>query len=285
MPSDQTAIEWCDSTWNPVHGCYKVSEGCANCYAADLSNRYDHTPEPWTVQHREDNVRLQEHHLEWPDGRDPERIFVNSMSDLFLPERLLPDEYLHEIMDVVERNPQHAFIALTKHGTETDAIHGSTPRLLEWDRWPENLWMGVSVENQQRAYRIEQLKQTEAAIKWVSFEPLVGPVDPDLGGIDWAVVGGESGPEDVRRPMNHAWARDLHLAAGDAGTAFFFKQSSGPRQGHEPVLATVGSRPAEARDKLADSPLGATVEIRELPPLPEDLAAARPDLVALSEAP
>lgn len=259
MPSETTAIEWCESTWNPVHGCHKISEGCQNCYAAEISQQYGHTPAPWTAENASANVKIQDHHLTWPDHKDPQRIFVNSMSDLFLPTDLLPDDYLHDIMDVIERNPQHAFIALTKHGSENG-------RLLEWDRWPDNLWMGVSVESKHREYRIDQLRETDAVTKWVSFEPLITEVRPDLDGIDWAVVGGESGPDDVRRPMDHAWARTIKDRARESGAAFFFKQSSGPRQGHEPAL------------RLDDSPDAETETFHELPPLPVALAEARPDL-------
>lgn len=271
MPSEDTAIGWTDATWNPVHGCSKVSEGCANCYAERESyGHWGHTDHPWTVEHAEANVRLQDHHLDWPTTRQkPLRIFVNSMGDLF--HDLVPFEYVHEIFDVINSCPHHAFQALTKHGAEND-------RLLEWDRevgrWPANLWMGVSVESARRAYRIDQLRETRAATKWISFEPLVERVpEPDLDGIDWVVIGGESGPDEVRREMDHAWAREIRNAAKDRGLPVFFKQSSAPRNEQ-------GKRLAEAGEDLNMAALlgAGSTAYRELPALPEAMADARPDL-------
>ena len=271
MPSTETAIEWTETTWNPVHGCSKVSEGCANCYAARISQRYEHTENEWAAEHAEENVQLQRHHLDWPYGLDePSRVFVNSMSDLFHEQ--VPFGYVAKIFSVIEQCPEHVFIALTKHGAETG-------RLQEWDQevghWPDNLWMGVSVENEARAYRMDELDATDAAVRWVSFEPLVGPVETyePLQEMDWVVVGGESGPEDERREMHHAWARSIRRAARVADVPFYFKQSSGPKQGHDPELAEDGANPHEAEF------LGAGTSVhRELPELPEALREARPDL-------
>lgn len=274
MPSKETNIGWTDDSWNPHHGCFKISEGCANCYAARQSQRWGHTDEPWTVANADENVHLQAHHLAYPRNKDPMRIFVNSMSDLFLPEEHLSDGFLHEIFDVMRECPQHAFQALTKHGTEHDN------RMLVWDRkhgdWPENLWMGVSVENANRLYRIEHLQATAAATKWVSFEPLVGPTGveaADLEGIDWVVIGGESGAEADRRDMDHTWAREIRDAAKDTGTPVFFKQSSASQPER-------GRRLAEAGEDLNEAALlGAeTNTYRELPELPDALREARPDL-------
>lgn len=286
MPSEDTAIGWTDDAWNPIHGCFKVSEGCLNCYAANLSyKRFGHTPKPWTAENAEENVRLQEGYLYWPDKPDGHRrIFVNSMSDLFAPRELVPDHYLNEVMDVIERNDEHVFIALTKHGTETGEIHGERPRLLDWDeeynRWPDNLWMGVSVENADRQYRIDVLDQTDAALKWVSFEPLIGPVnDPDLSGMDWVVVGGESLMSDEkRREMDHEWAREIRDAAKAESLPFFFKQSSGKHQGYRPLLAELGHDVDYARWHGGTKQLS---RYEEFPPLPDDMLAARPDLQEL----
>lgn len=269
MPTEDTNIGWCDDTWNPVHGCSKVSEGCANCYAATISQRYEHTTKPWTGEHAAENVQLQDHHLEWPGSlSEPRRIFVNSMSDLFHAQ--VPADYIHRIMDVIDANPEHVFIALTKHGAENG-------RLANWTRWPDNLWMGVSVEAENRWYRVTELLQTDAAVRWVSFEPLVDRVRDDhtLAGIDWAVIGGESGSREDRRPMNHAWARTIRDMARDVDAAVFVKQSSGPRQGHQPMLAEAGPDVdyARANDVRCS-------ELRELPRLTTELRAARPDLAA-----
>ncbi|MEA5387152.1 DUF5131 family protein [Haloarculaceae archaeon H-GB11] len=275
MPSKGSNIGWTDDTWNPIHGCFKVSDGCQNCYAATQSQRWGHTDRSWTVQNADENVQLQRHHLDWPRGRNPQRIFVNSMSDLFLPREYVPDSLLHDVFDVIEDCDQHAFQALTKHGCEHDN------RLLLWDRetarWPENLWMGVSVESANRLYRIEHLQATAAETKWVSFEPLVGPtgIEPaDLAGIDWVVIGGESGPADDRREMDHAWAREIRDAAKAQDIPVFFKQSSGrhPERGRR--IAERGSNLQEAEELDAES-----TAYREFPTLPEALREARPDLV------
>jgi len=274
MPTTDTAIGWTDDTWNPVHGCFKVSPGCANCYAARDSQRWGHTDRPWTVDNAEDNVQLQAHHLDWPRDKEPRRIFVNSVSDLFLPEEYISDGYLREIFSVIEECPQHAFQALTKHGTEHEN------RLLRWDRqfgfWPDNLWMGVSVENADRTYRIEHLKATAAATKWVSFEPLVGPTGvtaADLEGIDWVVIGGESGSEADRREMDHAWAREIRDAAEANGIPVFFKQSSAANPERGKRLAEDGRDVQEAEELGAE-----TTAYRELPELPTALREERPDL-------
>ncbi|AJF28098.1 hypothetical protein SG26_20330 (plasmid) [Haloarcula sp. CBA1115] len=274
MPSEDSDIGWTDATWNPIHGCFKTSEGCGNCYAAVQSQRWGHTDESWTVDNADSNVQLQRDHLDWPRGRDPQRIFVNSMSDLFLPEDLVPDDYLHRIFDVIEDCDQHVFQALTKHGTEHDN------RMLVWDRehgrWPDNLWMGVSVESADRTYRIEHLQNTAASTKWVSFEPLVeatGVTPEDLEGIDWVVIGGESGPEADRREMDHAWAREIRDAAKVNGIPVFFKQSSARHPERDRQLAEAGEDLNEA------ALLGAKrTAYREFPELPPSLRATRPDL-------
>jgi len=280
MPTENTGIGWCDDTWNPVHGCHKVSEGCANCYAATQSQRFKHTEKAWTVQNAEDNVMLQDHHLKWPLNKDARRVFVNSMSDLF--HDLVPDEYVHRIMDVIEEADQHVFQALTKHGSEA-GHRRSTPRLLEWDqehgRWPDNLWMGVSVENEQRAYRMDQLAKTGAAVKWVSFEPLVGEVTSlkhvEDAHIDWAVIGGESGDSESRRDMDHAWARRIrNEAKAYQEVPVFFKQSSADYPESGRALAEEHSSFQEA--KLMG---GELTEYREFPDaLTDELEADRPEL-------
>lgn len=275
MPTEDTNIGWTDDTWNPVHGCHKITEGCKNCYAAAQSQRFGHTEQPWLVQHADENIKLQDHHLDYPREKDPRRIFVNSMSDLFLPRHLLPDDYLHRIMDVIEAADQHVYQALTKHGTENGRLRGWDR---EYGRWPDNLWMGVTVETERRAYRMDMLRETGAATKWVSFEPLVGEVKSLgwLDGIDWVVVGGESGDPDVRREMDHAWARAIRDAARDYDIPYFFKQSSADYPETGRALAEEHASYNEARLQGGD-----LTEYRELPDaLTPALAEARPDLVA-----
>lgn len=212
---NETIISWTKRTWNPVHGCSRVSEGCRNCYAEAISQRYGYTTKPWTRANEKFNVRLQAHKLKEPYRlTEPSLIFVNSMSDLFHP--VIPDEYRRRIFDVMNDLPQHTFQILTKR-----------PELAaEWHYgWSTNVWMGVSVENRKALGRIDLLRRCEAKLKWVSFEPLL----EDLGrinfaGISWCVVGGESGP--AYRRMDHAWARAIRDQAVSAGVAFFFKQSA-----------------------------------------------------------
>jgi protein gp37 len=275
LPSDDTSIGWTDLTWNPIHGCFKVDPACANCYAAKQSQMWGHTENPWTVDNVQDNLRVQSHHLSFPVSKGPSRIFVNSMSDLFLPkevdgEPLLTDDYLHEIFDVMDEADQHVYQVLTKHGTEHDE------RLRSWDRWPENLWMGVSVGTEGSMYRIDHLKDTDASIKWVSFEPLVestGVTPDDLRGIDWVVIGGESGSASTRRGMDHAWAREVRDAAREVGIPVFFKQSSGRHSEEGRELAERGSSLSEAREKGYE-----TTTIREFPSLPDQILEAKPEL-------
>lgn len=211
-----TAISWTNHTWNPTHGCSKVSAGCKNCYAERISyQQFGITDKPWTAENAEDNVRLQEHKLRDPAGvKEPSRIFVNSMSDLFHEQ--VPDEYIHKVFDVMEEVDRHSYQILTKR----------PERMAEWERWPDNVWAGTSVEDQRVAHRIETLRDCGAAILFVSFEPLIGPIDTDLdlSHIDWAIVGGESGQD--YRPMDHAWARDLRDMCRRDDVAFFFKQSA-----------------------------------------------------------
>ena len=225
---NETGIEWTDVTWNPVHGCSKVSEGCRNCYAERLSRRYDHTPAPWTPENAEQNVQLKPHKLEEPFGiGEPSRVFVNSMSDLFHEQ--VPDKYVQEVLAVCRSLPQHVFQVLTKR-PERAAAFDRVP-------WPQNIWVGTSVENKRAVDRIDQLRACDANTLFVSFEPLIGPVGTvDLNGIEWAIVGGESGPEDQRRRFRHAWAREIRDQCAEQDVAFFFKQSAGPHPGTNPAL-------------------------------------------------
>ncbi|ORU98460.1 DUF5131 family protein, partial [Mycolicibacterium canariasense] len=231
--SDKTGIEWTDATWNPVTGCTKVSDGCTNCYAETFAERFRGTPghyfeRGFDVQGRPDKLSLP---MTW---RKPKRIFVNSMSDLFHDE--VHDDYIARVFSVMARCPQHTFQVLTKRHARMRSLLRSrkfssfvedlTPSASELvGMWPlPNVWLGVSAENQQWAkIRGDALRETPAAVRFFSCEPLLGPIDDvDLDGIDWVIVGGESGR--CARPMNPDWARSLRDQCQVAGVPFLFKQ-------------------------------------------------------------
>lgn len=217
---NKSIISWTTVTWNPTHGCHKVSEGCRNCYAEKLSLKYGWTKKPWTAPNASENVLLKPHKLNDPlKVKEPSRIFVNSMSDLF--HELVPDDYRRQIFDIMNRCPQHVFQILTKR----------PERAAAWDYgWSDNIWMGTSVESAKVAHRIDALRNCAAAVKFISAEPLIAPLGPvNLTGIDWVIVGGESGPDAIRRNMPHAWARDVRNQCLSANVAFFFKQSAAYR--------------------------------------------------------
>jgi protein gp37 len=213
----KSQIEWTESTWNPVTGCNKVSPGCKHCYAERMSSRLQAMGQ--TNYQNGFLLTLQEHMLELPlKWKKPQTIFGNSMSDLFHQD--VPLEYIKKVFDVMQQAHWHRFQVLTKR----------SERLLELQTelvWAPNIWMGVSVENTDYTYRIEHLRQTNAAIKFLSIEPLIGPLPKrmNLRGIDWAIVGGESGPGS--RPMEESWVLDIQKQCQRAGVAFFFKQWGG----------------------------------------------------------
>lgn len=214
--ANSSHIEWTDATWNPVTGCTKISPGCKFCYAERLSRRlqamgqgnYRHgfkvTLQPQMLQHP----------LHW---RQPRRIFVNSMSDLFSAE--VPGEYIAQVFDVMGRANWHNYQVLTKR----------SERLLELDRvlhWQPQIWMGVSVENEDYLFRVDELRRTHAHFKFLSIEPLLGPLHKlNLRGIDWVIVGGESGPG--ARPLDALWVREIRDRCIREGVPFFFKQWGG----------------------------------------------------------
>ena len=212
-------IEWTESTWNPLTGCTKISPGCKNCYAERMARRLQAMGHLNYVNGFQ--LTLHEHMLEQPLGwKKPQMVFVNSMSDLF--HRDVPSEFILKVFDTMRRASWHTFQVLTKR----------SGRLVELDPhldWPSNVWMGVSVENQDYTFRIEHLRHTRACVKFLSIEPLLGPLPVlNLHGIDWVIVGGESGPR--ARPMAEEWViaiRDQCLAAG---VPFFFKQWGGVRK-------------------------------------------------------
>ena len=211
-----SGIEWTESTWNPVTGCTKVSPGCKHCYAARMAQRLQAMGQ---ANYRNGfRLTLQPQMLELPlQWKRPQTIFVNSMSDLFHYD--VPVDFIERVFGVMRRATWHRFQVLTKR----------SERLAELDArldWPLNVWMGVSVETVDYRHRIDQLRTTRAQVKFLSLEPLLGPLpDLDLRGIDWVIVGGESGPG--ARPMDPAWALDLRDQCCRAHVPFFFKQWGG----------------------------------------------------------
>jgi protein gp37 len=207
-----STIEWTEATWNPVTGCTKVSPGCAHCYAETFAERFRGVPgHPYE---RGFDLQLRPERLNQPlDWRKPKLIFVNSMSDLFHED--VPDTYIRDVFSVMERADRHKFQVLTKRPERVAALAHELP-------WPENVWMGVSVENQRWTSRIDQLRRVPAVVRFLSCEPLLGPLKLDLQDIHWVIVGGESGPG--ARPMRADWARDIRDQCLRANVPFFFKQ-------------------------------------------------------------
>jgi protein gp37 len=211
-----SAIEWTGATWNPVTGCTKVSPGCKHCYAERMAVRLQAMGQP-NYRHGF-QVALHPHALDLPlRWKKPQTVFVNSMSDLF--HESVPLDFIQRTLGVMRRAAWHRFQILTKRSS----------RLAELDRqldWPDNVWLGVSVESAQFANRIDDLRQTRARVRFLSVEPLLGPLTGlDLRGIDWVIVGGESGPG--ARQMEPDWATSLRDQCARAGVAFFFKQWGG----------------------------------------------------------
>lgn len=228
--SENSKIEWTDTTWNPTTGCTKVTPGCDNCYAERIVERFHGKGSFAVVTRSEPKLWAP---FKW---RKPRKVFVNSMSDLFHDQ--VPDNFIVQVFSVMARTPQHTYQLLTKrHGRmrsllSRPAFQNAVSSLAPEAAWPlRNLWLGVSVEDQKRAdLRIPALLDTPAWIRWLSCEPLLGPVDIDTadggascdGGIDWVVVGGESGHGS--RPMHPEWARSLRDQCTSSDIPFFFKQ-------------------------------------------------------------
>lgn len=220
----ESAIEWTEVTWNPSTGCDRTSPGCDHCYALTLAKRlramgqpkYQNDGDPRTSG---PGFKLTLHPdvvdapRGWPGSRT---VFVNSMSDLFHED--VPLEFIRSVFHVMAETPQHQYQVLTKRSKRLRQLAGMLP-------WPSNVWMGVSVETQRYAFRVDHLRDVPAAIRFVSAEPLLGPVEMDLGGIDWLIVGGESGPG--ARPIDAGWVRSLRDQSAASGVAFFFKQWGG----------------------------------------------------------
>jgi protein gp37 len=211
-----SGIEWTESTWNPVTGCDKISPGCKYCYAERMAKRLQAMAQP---NYRNGfKLTLQPRMLELPlQWKKPQTIFVNSMSDLFHVD--VPLDYIRRVFDIMGRAHWHRFQVLTKRADRLAELSSAID-------WPENVWMGVSVENADYIDRVDALRATGAKVKFLSLEPLLGPLpNLTLTGIDWVIVGGESGPR--ARPMAPEWATDIRDQCAKAGVAFFFKQWGG----------------------------------------------------------
>jgi protein gp37 len=280
--SHATGISWCDETWNPVHGCTRCSRGCQYCYAERYSHKFDQTNLDWVKPNAEEVIQIKREKLDepasfpqfadedWadnipdgpslPSGRHPRRIFVNSMSDLFHP--LIVDEevpaaerFLEDIVEQMRAYPEYIFLILTKRA---EKLVEASRRLT----WPDNVWLGVSVETADYTSRIEQLAEVPCQTRFVSFEPLVDNVTPvDLEAIDWAIVGGETQPDGEFTELDHEWAREVRQACNRDGCAYFFKQDSGYTDGQRPWL------------ELAN---GQRKRIQEFPGIPSRTIEAQP---------
>jgi protein gp37 len=268
--SDKSAIEWTDATWNPVTGCTKVSPGCAHCYAERFAERFRGVPgHPFEQGF---DIKLWPERLTLPlRWKEPRRIFVNSMSDLF--HEAIPKEFIEKIFEVMTQTNQHVFQVLTKRAERMAAwtcskFSDSRRR----KRWPAHIWLGVSVENQRFTSRIRHLQETPALIRFLSVEPLLGPVNLEgsmLQGVHWVIVGGESGPR--ARPVRPEWVSKIREQCERHHVPFFFKQwgaydPSGKRVGKKiagrildgrtwdemPVNLWSGATPRNAGDLFAE---------------------------------
>lgn len=213
----ESTIEWTDSTWNPVTGCDKVSNGCDHCYAERMAKRLQAMGSGRYTQGFK--VRVHEDLLELPlQWRKPRTIFVNSMSDLFHEE--VSDQVIQKVFSTMNRANWHRFQLLTKRPFRMVKLASEL-------QWTPNIWMGVTIESQRYVNRIDPLRRVPAAIRFISFEPLLSPISPrtSLKGIHWAIVGGESGPG--ARPMALEWATGIRELCREYDTAFFFKQWGG----------------------------------------------------------
>lgn len=225
--SQNSSIEWTEATWNPITGCSRISPGCANCYALRMAHRLAAMKQPkyrgvthnngrvdWTGQ-----INFDEDSLDQPRRWKTSRtIFVNSMSDLF--HENVPDSFILRVFDTMQRAPQHRYQILTKRSERLLKLSPYLP-------WPPFIWMGVTAESEKYCrLRIDHLRQTGAEVKFLSLEPLLGPLpNLHLDGIHWVIVGGESGAR--ARPMDAAWVRDIRDQCIAAEVPFFFKQWGG----------------------------------------------------------
>lgn len=229
---ERTGIEWTESTWNPATGCTKVSSGCDHCYAFTLAhnrlseNYRSRLPVVDTLENRRDPfaVRVWPERLSQPERwASPRLIFVNSMSDMFHAD--LPDTFVRAVFEVMLRVDRHVYQVLTKRPARARRFWEKNQDLFEGREIPGHIWIGTSVENMEVIHRVRQLKQVGAQVRFLSCEPLLGPLELDLEGIHWVIVGGESGRG--YRPMDPTWAREIRDQCLAAGVPFFFKQVGG----------------------------------------------------------
>lgn len=220
--SASTEIEWTDATWNPVTGCTKIGPGCDNCYAARFAERWRGIKgHPYEQGF---DLRLWPSRLDQPTKwRKPRLIFVNSMSDLF--HKKVPQDFIDSVFDTMEQADHHIYQVLSKRSS---LMRAYVNRRYQKSAVPDHIWLGVSIEDRAHVSRLEHLRQANAAIRFISFEPLLGPIGSvDLSGIAWAIVGGESGPN--ARAMEPNWARELRDQCIKQDVSFFFKQWGGAR--------------------------------------------------------
>lgn len=215
MPS-RSKIEWTETTWNPVTGCTKISQGCKHCYAERLALRL----KAMGVEKYKNGFKVTLHHetlAEPSTWRKPKLVFVNSMSDLF--HKYVPSTFIQAVFKTMNETPQHTFQVLTKRPERVKQLSKTL-------KWTSNIWLGTSIESSRFIHRMEPLKETGAITKFLSLEPLLGPLpEIDLTGIDWVIVGGESGPG--ARPMEADWVRSIRDLCLENDVHFFFKQWGG----------------------------------------------------------
>jgi protein gp37 len=230
--ANRTRIEWTNVTWNPVTGCTQVSAGCDNCYALTLANRLlrphytKRKPQRDSKEARRDPfaVRLWPERLEEPFGwRDSQRVFVNSMGDLFHTD--VPEAFVLKVFDVMLRADRHTYQILTKRPSRMARFVRKHAALFPNGIVPAHIWLGTSIEDAKVEYRADHLRQVNAGVRFLSCEPLIGPISLDLDGIHWVIAGGESGIN--HRPLDLEWVRQLRDDCIDAGVPFFFKQIGG----------------------------------------------------------
>ena len=238
-----TSIEWTTATWNPLTGCTKISPGCKRCYAERMSHRLRLMGQPNYANGFD--LTLHERMLDQPlRWKKPQSVFVNSMSDLFHKD--VPVEFIRRVFDVMQQAHWHQFQVLTKRADRLEEVSPLLP-------WPDNVWQGVSVENADYTFRIDHLRRTGAKTKFLSIEPLLGPLpDLDLTGIDWAIIGGESGPG--ARPVQKGWIVDVIRQCEAAGVPVFFKQWGGTNKkktGRELDGRTYDGKPRPVSERIS----------------------------------